>query len=456
MSLQIGIIGAGGIVRPHLMGFMQVPAVERIVVADVDEAALQDQKGLFPHIETTADYHEILSDPDIAIVDVCLPHFLHHRVVMEAFAAGKDVFCEKPVATTMSDAREMVGTAKEKGLKFYVSLNQMFTPAHRKAKEMIEQGKLGRLLMGVWKMMGNELARMNVRDHWKGDIEKAGGGALFDTGMHAAYVLLDLFGPARQVSAFARRLVVEHDNKGDDNSAAIIEFESGAVVTYAQSYTVRSEPWNERKFIYGSEGSLHIDDTSLDAPLTYYTNEKPSREVVGIERLDPLWEGTLIRSVAHHMDCYVNDRPPLYDTTLALDALRLILALYRSSETGRAVALDEVNGAGHGSDRPVDVEELREVPKTGFAPLPTKFGDAVGLVVHFNQGETMDHLEDLKVLGVKWVRDEEFWGRVETEKGRCVFPDKFRKRLRFYRENGIRLIFPLTYGASGKAYPGDP
>lgn len=342
MSLQIGIIGAGGITRPHLMGFLEVPGVERIVVADVNEEALREKKRLFARIETTTDYHEILRDPDIAIVDICLPHFLHHRVAMEAFAAGKDVFCEKPIATRLDDAVEMVTTAERLGRKFYVSLNQMFTPAHRKAKEMIEQGALGKLLMGVWKMMGNEFARMNTREHWKGDIEKAGGGALFDTGMHAAYILLDLFGPARQVSAFARRLLVEPDNKGDDNSVAIIEFESGAVAAYAQSYTVRSEPWNEKKYIYGSEGSLRIDDTSSDAPLMYYTNGNPRGEVVDVERFEPLWERTLVESVVHHMDCYVNDKAPLYDTALAVEALRLILAFYRSSETGNAVRLDDI------------------------------------------------------------------------------------------------------------------
>ena len=207
---------------------------------------------------------------------------------------------------------------------------------------MIEQGKLGRLLMGVWKMMGDEFDTMNVRDHWKGDIEKAGGGALFDTGMHAAYVLLDLFGEAVKVSAFARRLLVEHDNKGDDNSVAIIEFASGALVTYAQSYTVRSEPWNERKYIYGAEGSLHIDDTSRDAPLVYYANHDPQGRAVEVETPSGLFEDTLVRSVVHHMDCYLNDREPLYDATLALDAMRLILACYRSSETGKAVLVEEM------------------------------------------------------------------------------------------------------------------
>jgi len=341
MELNVGLIGAGSVAGPHLQGLMRVPDLSRIVIVDPSAEALWQKQTEFPRVETATDYRAVLDDPEIQIVDICLPHHLHRDVVIEALEAGKDVLCEKPIATRLEDAIEMVATANRLARRFYVSLNQMFTPAHRKAKELIEQGALGKVLMGVWKMMGDEFARMNIREHWKGDIEKAGGGALFDTGMHAAYILLDLFGPARQASAFARRLLVEPDNKGDDNSVAIIEFQSGAVVTYAQSYTVRSEPWNEKKYIYGSEGSLHIDDTSVDESLVLYSNATRAGEPVPVEPLPSLWAETVARSVVHHMDCYVNGATPLYDTALAVDALRLVLALYRSSETGRAVDVGE-------------------------------------------------------------------------------------------------------------------
>ena len=342
MSLNVGVIGGGAVAGPHLKGFMRIPELGRVVVADPNTAVLAQKRLDFPRIEATTDYRAVLYDPAIPFVDLCLPHHLHHRIALEALAAGKDVLCEKPICTRLDHAREMAATAERLGRKLYVSLNQMFTPAHRKAKELMDDGTIGSPLMGVWKMVGDEFARMNVREHWKGDVGKAGGGALFDTGMHAAYVLLDLFGQPRQVSAFARRLLVEHDNKGDDNSVAIIEFESGAVVTYAQTYTARSEPWNERKYVYGSLGSLHIDDTSADAPLVLYRNETRTGEPVPVEQLASLWEETVIRSVLHHVDCFVDGREPLYDTSLAIDALRLILGLYRSSETGRAVAWDEV------------------------------------------------------------------------------------------------------------------
>ena len=109
-----------------------------------------------------------------------------------------------------------------------------------------------------------------------------------------------------------------------------------------------------------------------------------------------------------------------------------------------------------GSGKEMNAKELRNNPKLGFAPLPIKFGETVGLVVHFNQGETLKHLADLKNLGVKWVRDEESWGRVEKKKGQYIWPEKRKKRLKFYKENGIGVIFALTYAANKNVYPGDP
>ncbi len=103
-----------------------------------------------------------------------------------------------------------------------------------------------------------------------------------------------------------------------------------------------------------------------------------------------------------------------------------------------------------------DAAKLRETPELGFAPLPIKFGETVGLVVHFNQGETLNHLADLKNLGVKWVRDEEGWSGVEKVKGQYVWPEKRKERLKFYAENGIGVIFALTYAANKNVYPDDP
>jgi len=133
-----------------------------------------------------------------------------------------------------------------------------------------------------------------------------------------------------------------------------------------------------------------------------------------------------------------------YLSVLVLVAALLVICTGCSDASEKAVA-EEVNA-----------EQLRNNPKLGFAPLPIKFGEAVGLVVHFNQGETLNHLENLKDLGVKWVRDEEGWAGVEKKKGEYVWPEKRLKRLKFYKENGIGVIFAVTYAANKNVYPDDP
>ena len=340
--MNIGIIGAGGIAGKHIASFNTLEDPASITVADTSDKALNRVKEQFPSIGVTKDYRTILDDPAVDMVDICLPHHLHRQVAFEAFDAGKHVFCEKPIAITLEDAYAMDRKAKEKKLKLCILLNQMFTPAHRKAKELIKNGDLGRVFMGVWNMMGNELARMQIEENWKCDISKAGGGALLDTGMHAAYVLLDLFGKVKQVSAISRKLVVEHNNKGEDNAVVSIEFETGALVSYTQSYTITSEPWNERKYIYGTRGSLHIDDTSVDTPLVYYSQEDRKPRTIKVDKMDSLFDETINRCIKHHIDYLVNDTPLLYTTDLAIDALKLIHTCYQSNNLNRPVKVKEI------------------------------------------------------------------------------------------------------------------
>ena len=103
-----------------------------------------------------------------------------------------------------------------------------------------------------------------------------------------------------------------------------------------------------------------------------------------------------------------------------------------------------------------NAKQLRNNPKLGFAPLQIKFGETVGVVTHFFQGVSLGHLKDIKDLGVKWVQDTEPWRGLEKKKGEYIFSDRFKRRLKFYKENEIGIIFLLIYGANKNAYPGDP
>ena len=112
-------------------------------------------------------------------------------------------------------------------------------------------------------MAGNELAPLSNPDHWKGIWDRAGGGFMIDTGYHAFYLLLYLFGLPNAVTGCARRLVVQAPNKADDNAVCILEYEN-IIATGVGSYSVASEGWSETRTLYGTEGSLHIQDSPVE------------------------------------------------------------------------------------------------------------------------------------------------------------------------------------------------
>ena len=106
--------------------------------------------------------------------------------------------------------------------------------------------------------------------------------------------------------------------------------------------SVSTEEWNERKHIYGTLASLHIDDTSADAPLIQYRAEDRKPRAVELERPNDLFGYTIGQGIRHHVDHLINGTPLLYTTDLAIEALRLILACYRSNELGRHVEVREI------------------------------------------------------------------------------------------------------------------
>jgi len=128
-------------------------------------------------------------------------------------------------------------------------------------------------------------------------------------------------------------LIVEPDNKADDNSVAILEFDDRALGTIAISYTILSESWKELRHIYGTEGSIHIRDDSPE-PLILIKKNEPMAIECG-----PM-EDSIRCALDHFLDCLVNDKEPEVTAEEARDALEVCLAIYESSRRGEKVTLD--------------------------------------------------------------------------------------------------------------------
>ena len=144
-KIKVGVIGVGQIGKRHVAGYVEMPDVDIVAVADVNGAEAQrvaEQHGI-PHCFT--DFRELLALDEIQAVDVCLHNNLHAPVSIAALEASKDVYCEKPMAGTFADAVAMYDAAQRTGRRLGIQQALLFRPEAKAAKRLIDEGHLGKL-----------------------------------------------------------------------------------------------------------------------------------------------------------------------------------------------------------------------------------------------------------------------------------------------------------------------
>ena len=337
-ALTIGLIGAGDVARAaHMPSFAANPKAEVTAVADPDVQSAQslaEKHGIGKVVE---DYREILSDPSVVAVDICTPHHLHCQITMDALIAGKHVICEKPIAMTLDEADRMIGAAHEMGLWLLITLNERFLPIHRKVKELLSDGRLGKpFLVNVY-IMGDELLRMNDAHSWKGTWDQAGGGAFFDTGTHVVDLMHYWFGEPKAVTATLKRLMATPENKADDNAAVILEYDNDLIANLVVSYTVQNEAWSEKKFIYGTGADLSM---ITEAAVPMLLVEGGSPQMVEVEHKAAWWDWSIDRALRHFVDCIVEGAEPVVTAEDARAVLKTVLAAYQSASDARRIAIE--------------------------------------------------------------------------------------------------------------------
>ena len=165
---------------------------------------------------------------------------------------------------------------------------------------------------------------------------KAGGGAFFDTGYHAVYMLQHFFGPAKATTAMARRLLVEAENKADDVSVVALDLPGPALGSIVCTYGATGDKWTEERRIVGTDGSLFIRDDAEDgAPLMLL--RKDSAEPVKVAT--PLFTHPygIARTLDHFLDCIVNNKPETITIAEARAAVATCQAAYASEKQGKRI-----------------------------------------------------------------------------------------------------------------------
>ncbi|NPV07927.1 MAG: Gfo/Idh/MocA family oxidoreductase [Anaerolineae bacterium] len=255
-KVRIGFIGSGGIAIGHAMRLHDSGLAEVVALSDPSEASLARMKEARPEladVPTFSDYREMLDKVAMDGVEIHSPHCFHARQILDALDAGLHVLCEKPMTSTVADARAVIARRDETGKILTISYQRHYEPTYQFIREMAQGGDLGRLQM-VSLVLSQDWLR-GTRGTWRQSLEISCGGQLNDSGSHLVDMMLWTTGlEADRVYAEINR----YDCEVDIDSAIVARFVGGTlgnVTIMGASPT----PFWEFFGVWGSEGAVVYD-----------------------------------------------------------------------------------------------------------------------------------------------------------------------------------------------------
>lgn len=332
-TMRFAIVGAGVLAPLHAEAISHNPQAELIAIADIRLEKAKHLAQKFPDVATYTDYEKMLKREDIDVVCVCVPSGLHEQVVVAAAQAGKHVFCEKPLEITLEKADRILEACHTNNVKLGVAFQRRTLPAAMAARKVIEEGKLGRLIMGNAYLKYYRSPEYYRSADWRGTWEWDGGGALMNQGIHGTDLIQWLTGGVVSVYAYTDTLVREIEV--EDTAVALLKYKNGAFGVIQATTSVYPEQ-ETRLELNGSRGSIAFADSGVkmwkffdEVPLPDLTMKQPEYLSVNSHALlidDMIWA---IRE----------DRDPIVTGEEARKSLQIILSIYESSMTGEAVML---------------------------------------------------------------------------------------------------------------------
>jgi predicted dehydrogenase len=335
MTLRVGILGAGQVGQRHAIGFSHARAGAVVGYADVvverAEALAAEYGG-----DAFADRQRLL-DQGLDVLVVGLPHSLHVEPVEEAAARGVHVLMEKPLATTLADARRIVAVCEEHGVKLGTGFVHRYRDEVEAARRWIEDGLIGAPQVVSASMNGQRSPELPA---WVTREDVAGGGVLMYNGIHAVDRLRQLVGSeVTEVSAQVRRY--DERSELEDSAAALLRFSNGAVATLvanAPAYHAQPSHWDTE--IYGARGRLRL----RNGEWADVCNNVRSQRVTASSHRTRLGERyNFVRQAEAFLAAIEGDQEPPVTGEDGLRALEVILAIYRSAEEGTPVRVGETD-----------------------------------------------------------------------------------------------------------------
>ena len=315
-KINVGVIGVGAMGYNHARVYYRLEEANLVAVSDVSERTLNKVCEKY-NAKGYSDYEDLLKDPEIEVVSVCVPTTHHHDVVMKAIEYGKHVLVEKPIAFGLEEAEEMIAAAKEKGVILGTGHVERFNPAVQKAKELIENDVIGDVVSASAKRVGPFPPRIK-------DV-----GVCIDLAIHDLDVMYYLFNEdVEQVYGTMSSILDKTDF--EDHAEIMVSFTNATGILEVNWLT----PYKRREIeITGTDGIISVD--YIEQSIEVFG--KFAQDIT-IKHEEPLKEE--LKSFLKAVD---EGKDPVITGEDGLNALKMVIAASKSSRAHKPISFDELD-----------------------------------------------------------------------------------------------------------------
>jgi len=340
--VRIGLVGSQFICSIHAESIRRCGEAELYAVASPTPEHVRNFAKRYDVPHHFTDYKKMLEMPELDVVLVGVPNFLHCEITLAAFAAGKHVIMEKPLCMNLAEADQMIAAGRQAKRKLMYAEELCFAPKYVRLKQLLDSGALGKATL----LKQSEKHDGPHADHFW-DVGRSGGGVTMDMGCHAIEFFRWMLDRPKIKTVFAQMSTQVHGKKtrGEDNSILILEFENGVLALAEESWT-KLGGMDDRAEVYGSKGVAYADLLRGNSISTYsaegydYAVEKAgSTKGWSFTIYEEGWNYGFPQEIAHFVECVRDDKQPLVSGEDGRAVLEAVFAAYESAGTGKKIEL---------------------------------------------------------------------------------------------------------------------
>ena len=327
--MNIAVIGCSGMASSHMRGIRNKEGVKLYAICDTAQERLTQRKEEYGVEIAVTDYMELVNDPNLDAVVIVVPDKLHLPMTKAFLEAGKAVLCEKPMALTVEECEEMMRVEKATGGKLMIGQVCRCTPAFRKAKELVDAGRIGELVFVESEYAHNYAVARGYND-WRVDPDRHG---FIGGGCHAVDLLRWIAGNPTEVYAHANHKILT-DWPVDDTSIAIYKFPNNVMGKVFVSIGCRRN-YTMRSVFYGTKGTIICDNRSPEITIYRHVTTDNGKHMYPDQKIPvDIAHHNITAEIADMVDAILNDTPLECDVIEGSNTVAVGLAAVESAAKG--------------------------------------------------------------------------------------------------------------------------